>query len=217
MEIHYDKNQQYGVPFDTYKAKYAEADPEILSETSGVPFDSERKQFSLRFLGKNYTVSHPDFDISCPDASGPAYAPLLTESAARILIIRYLTFARKALFMGSFKPYSEMPWGNVYERNFQGRCIKRLAFTFGTCIDRFHKAMEALGAERLPSSGAAYEVAFLNDLRLRLIVWEADDEFPPSAQILFSDNFPYAFSGEDMAYVGDLVILTLKKLGMDSE
>ncbi len=232
MGLHYDKNQQYGVPFGTYRQQYAGADPQMLSESSGVPYDFEKRQFSLKLLGTDYAISHPGFDVRClerkPDLRASVgssdepssiqranvpYAPLLTEDAAKILIIRYLTFGRNAMFMGTFKPYSEMPWGNVYERNFQGRCIRRLAFTFGTRIGQFCKAMERLEARKLPSSGESYEMDFLEDLRLRLTVWEADDEFPPSAQILFSDNFPYAFSGEDMAYVGDLVILTLKKLG----
>lgn len=50
-------------------------------------------------------------------------------------------------------------------------------------------------------------------LQVRLILWEGDDEFPPSAQILFSDNFPVAFTqGEDMAVVGDVTIDMLKAL-----
>lgn len=32
------------------------------------------------------------------------------------------------------------------------------------------------------------------------------------AQILFSDNFPLAFSAEDVAYVGDIVIDHMKKI-----
>ena len=36
---------------------------------------------------------------------------------------------------------------------------------------------------------------------------------PPSAQILFSDNFPAAFSAEDVAYVGDIVMDYMKKVG----
>ena len=39
------------------------------------------------------------------------------------------------------------------------------------------------------------------------------EEFQPSAQILFSDNFPIAFNqGEDMAVVGDVTIDMLKAL-----
>ena len=40
--------------------------------------------------------------------------------------------------------------------------------------------------------------------------WEGDDEFPPSSQILFSDNFPVSFAAEDMAVMGDVIIGSLK-------
>jgi hypothetical protein len=39
-----------------------------------------------------------------------------------------------------------------------------------------------------------------------------DDEFPPSAQFLFSDNTPAAFNAEDLAAVGDVIIGTLKEI-----
>ena len=34
--------------------------------------------------------------------------------------------------------------------------------------------------------------------------WEGDEEFPPSAQILYSDNFQFGFHAEDMVVAGDL-------------
>ena len=45
---------------------------------------------------------------------------------------------------------------------------------------------------------------------MRLIVWPAEDDIPPSAQFLFSGNFPLAFSAEDVAYVGDVIIDAMK-------
>ena len=38
-----------------------------------------------------------------------------------------------------------------------------------------------------------------------MILWEGDEEFPPSSQILFSDNFPVSFQAEDMAVMGDVI------------
>jgi len=43
-----------------------------------------------------------------------------------------------------------------------------------------------------------------------MLLWEGDDEFPPSSQILFSDNFPVSFAAEDMAVMGDVIIGSLK-------
>ena len=39
-----------------------------------------------------------------------------------------------------------------------------------------------------------------------------DEEFPPSAQILFSDNFPVAYAEEDVAYIGDVVLDYMKNV-----
>ena len=48
----------------------------------------------------------------------------------------------------------------------------------------------------------------MKDLYIRFIIWQGDDEFSPSAQILFSDNFSSSFTAEDLAYVGDICMNT---------
>ena len=53
---------------------------------------------------------------------------------------------------------------------------------------------------------------FINGHFVRFILWAGDDEFPPSSQILFSDNFPLSFETYDLAVVGDISITTLKKM-----
>jgi hypothetical protein len=42
-----------------------------------------------------------------------------------------------------------------------------------------------------------------------MIIWTGDEEFRPSAQILFSDNTPVAFSAEDAAVVGEVMIAAM--------
>ena len=80
-------------------------------------------------------------------------------------------------------------------------------------IWQFQSIMERLGGVRIEYGDCGYEFEFMNNLRLRFILWAGDDEFPPSAQILFADNFSAAFHGEDMAVVGDVSIGVLKALG----
>ena len=43
-------------------------------------------------------------------------------------------------------------------------------------------------------------------LFVRLILWEGDEEFPASAQILFSSNFSTAFETYDLAEIGGILI-----------
>ena len=59
-------------------------------------------------------------------------------------------------------------------------------------------------------SHIAYEVEIFPEYKVQMILWEGDDEFPPSSQILFSDNFPVSFQAEDMAVMGDVIIGSLK-------
>ena len=45
---------------------------------------------------------------------------------------------------------------------------------------------------------------------MRILVWEGDEEFPPNAQVLYSDNFETGFAPEDRVVAGDILISTIK-------
>ena len=214
MNIPYENNQKDRVPFEIYKKQFAEADPVLLSAVSGVPYDEETGVFTVTLMNKQYAIHHPDYEVNCLDENG-GYAPLVTDIETKILVIRYFLEGKKAAFKGDFYAYADMPWGRHYNDVFQGRCVKRLAFTFGFKLDVFAKVMESIGGEKLSVGDAGYEFAFLDNFKLQFIIWEGDEEFPPSAQILFSGNFASAFMGEDMAAVGDISIGTLKTLAKD--
>jgi hypothetical protein len=144
------------------------------------------------------------------DASGAA-AESISE---KMLILRYLCEGKYSEAAGKRLSYREIPWGEVYYRNFEGRCIKRLAFTFGDDIAAFRRTIEGiegLCVEPLPQGDAGYRFEFMTGLYMSLLLWAGDDEFPPSAQILFDDNFTAAFTAEDIAVVGEVVIARLKK------
>jgi hypothetical protein len=42
------------------------------------------------------------------------------------------------------------------------------------------------------------------------LAWAGDEEFPPNAQILYSDNFAEGFAPEDRVVAGDILISTIK-------
>lgn len=202
MEIQDNKTQ---IPLSHYRALFAQAMPEALAVRSGAVYDPDAGTFAMRLLGARLLVAWPDGTISFPDGDRE-----LSEYAS-ILVLRYLLEGRCAESTGKFLAYQEMPWGDVYFANFRGRCILRLAYGFGQDLERFSRACTALGGVPVPMGDRAFELPFLENLRIRLILWEGDEEFPPSAQILFSDNFPLAFTAEDMAVVGDILISALKQ------
>ncbi|MBO4352019.1 MAG: DUF3786 domain-containing protein [Eggerthellaceae bacterium] len=197
--------QQYGAPLAHYQDEFASADPTALSARSGVPYDDATAQFSLRLLGRATRVSWPTLDV----------IDVETESAqstkVRILLACLLLHGKLVPSAGKFKAYNEIPWGDHYYKAFEGRCIKRLAGQFGYNLAAFDAKCSRLGMTQLKGADSCWEVEIVDGVYMRLALWEADDEFPTSAQITFSDNAELAFSAEELAVVGDVVMSALSK------
>lgn len=201
------ENHKELVPFEHYAALFEKLDPVEAAARCGVKYDAGRQAFTLRLLYTDYALSWPKFAITSDDGDGFA----LKNLPAQMLMIRYLLEGRRSVGSGAFLPYREMPWGEVYLKPFTGRCLTRAAFAFGTRLEAFKRAAETLPAIPLGKGDASYQLEIMPGYDVRLIVWEGDDEFPPNSQILFSDNFPQAFSAEDRTVVGDILISDIKR------
>jgi hypothetical protein len=196
-----------GKPLAHYGGIYQNLDPREISQRCDLEFDGAA--FRLRILGEEHRALYPDFALL--DSNGRT----VDSPYEKILFIRYLCEGKYFPFRGRRLAYHEIPWGGVYYRNFEGRCLKRCAVTFGNDIQGFKKIFEQnprLRAEALDTGDAGCRFEFINGLFVSLIVWAGDDEFPPSAQILFDDNFVFAFTAEDLAAVGETLVERLKKL-----
>ena len=208
-KLGYGKDSKERLPWEHYLSQYQESDPKEIAARLGISYDEEQKYFTLKFLGTVYQISWPDFQVS-HEADDMGFYPLETLTYARTLTIRFLLNGAEASSTGKFKTYREMPWGEVYLRQFDGRCIKRLAFSYGNRIKDFQAIMEHMHCVPVKHGDIAYQLEIFPDYLVQMILWEGDDEFPPSSQILFSDNFPISFQAEDMAVMGDVIIGSLK-------
>lgn len=212
MKAEYEKDNKERVPFEHYLEEYRSIDPEKAAERLHIPYDSQRRVFTVRMMEREYEVSWPQFQAVPTDQENTAYSALVETIPAKISMIRYLCQGVDAQSSGKFLTYREVPWGELYFQPFNGRCLMRLAYGFGNRQELFAQQMEKIGAVRLDMGDIAYEFEYVNGYRVRFILWAGDEEFPPSAQILFSDNFPVCFKAEDLAVVGDVAIGTLKKI-----
>ena len=192
MDLPYRQDNLIGMPLDHYLGQLAQADPEEISRRLGIP--QEAGTFTLQILNETKTITLPDF------------ADEGWQDRWRILFARYLLEGKKVLPSERFVSYSELPWGEVYQEKFRQRCILRMAGTFGNRIEAFRELAQKLGAVPTEGSGCRYEFTFLPDLKLQFILWEGDEEFPASAQILFTDNFQEAFSAEDRVVICEYIL-----------
>ena len=195
-------NHKEEVPLAHYQARFQASDPrEIRERLPSAPFDGEA--FSLTLLGKEYRISWPAGTVTARDGSEP---PL----PAQTFLLRYLLEGKEVPWAGGWKTFREMPWGEMYIKPYTGRVLTRAAFTFGTRLEAFRAACTKMGAVPVPHGDAGYLFDFLGSFQMQILVWAGDEEFPPSAQVLYSDNFAEGFAAEDRVVAGDILISTVK-------
>ena len=195
-------NHKEEIPLAHYQAWFQASNPrEIQERLPGAAFDGEA--FSLTLLGKEYRIAHPDGTVTAADASEP---PLPTQT----FLLRYLLEGKEVSWGGGWKTFREMPWGEMYIKPYTGRVLTRAAFTFGTRLDAFRAACVKMGAVPVPHGDAGFLFDFLGSFQMQVLVWAGDEEFPPSAQVLYSDNFASGFAAEDRVVAGDILISTVK-------
>ena len=200
MEI---ENHKEEVPFAHYEVLFRALNPqEVLSRLPDTQWDGA--EFTLRLLGREFAIAHPGYAIRALD--GGAVPPLPTQT----FLLRYLLEGKNIKWNGQWKTFREMPWGEMYIQPYTGRVLTRAAFTFGTRIDAFRHAAEKMGAVKENHGDAGYELELVPGYRMQILVWEGDEEFPPNAQVLYSDNFETGFAPEDRVVAGDILISTIK-------
>ena len=192
------ENHKEEVPFAHYEGLFKNIDPqEVTARLSHVAWDG--KAFAVKLLGTTYTITWPEYSIT------PG-----TVLPVQTFLLRYLLECRDTPWTGAWKTFREMPWGEMYIKPYTGRVLTRAAFTFGTRVAAFKAACEKMGATALSHGDAGYQFDFIGGYHIQILVWEGDDEFPPNAQVIYSDNFAAGFAAEDRVVAGDILISVIK-------
>ena len=196
------ENHKEEVPFSYYENLFRDLDPAEAAARTGAKWDG--KEFFVTLIGGEYAISHPEYALRAVD--GGKLPPLPTQT----FLLRYLLEGKAVKDTGTWLTFREMPWGELYIKPYTGRVLTRAAFTFGTRVVAFRAACEKMGATAVNHGDAGFQFDFIGGYRMQILVWEGDDEFPPNAQILYSDNFGSGFAAEDRVVAGDILISAIK-------
>ena len=197
------ENHKEEVPFAHYEELFGKLDvAEAQNRLPSVKWDG--KEFYVNLLGREYAVSHPNAVIRPLD--GGKLPPLPVQT----FLLRYLLESKDVAWTGQWKTFREMPWGEMYIKPYTGRVLTRAAFTFGFKLKAMAAACEKMGATPVSHGDVGFQFDLIGGYQMQILMWEGDDEFPPSAQILYSDNFAEGFAAEDRVVAGDILISTIK-------
>ena len=196
------ENHKEEVPFSYYEGLFGQLNPQEAVARTGAQWDV--KEFYVNLLGRDYAIAHPVYALRALD--GGKLPPLSVQT----FLLRYLLESKAVGWNGEWKTFREMPWGEMYIKPYTGRVLTRAAFTCGTRVAAFRAACERLGAEAVKHGDAGYQFCLVGNYHMQILVWEGDEEFPPNAQVLYSENFAEGFAAEDRVVAGDILISVIK-------
>ena len=197
------ENHKEEVPFAHYEELYRGLEPAaVTARLADVKWDGN--EFYVNLIGREFALAHPNYAIRAID--GGKVPPLPTQT----FLLRYLLEGKDTPWAGQWKTFREMPWGEMYIKPYTGRVLTRAAFTFGTRVAAFKAAAEKMGATPVKHGDAGFEFSLIGGYKMQILVWEGDDECPPNAQVLYSDNFADGFAAEDRVVSGDILISTIR-------
>ena len=183
---------------DPYEAAY-KAGCEYRPEEGG-------GYYTVPFFGQPYSVSFPK--IAVRSASG-AEADITTC----LLILHYLIHAEGVPPADHWIAFRELPDGRVYDAAFLKRSPARLVQAYGTDVKGFAAAAQALGGERIAFGDAAFRFRLLPRLIMAAILHLGDEEFAPSANVVFDAAAGHYLPTEDLAVLGGMLAARLIKAG----
>ena len=234
------ENNKEEVPFGHYEALFRQADPVEIAERLGVKWDGKaftvtllgrtyaisHPVYAIRELTIRGTDCHDQSedwsrndteDVALPGGAGQKRilprvgANCQPALPVQTFLLRYLLEAKKVVSGGNWLTFREMPWGELYIKPYTGRVLTRAAFTFGTRLAKFKAAAEKMGGIPVNHGDAGYQFQLVEGYHMQILVWEGDEEFPPNAQVLYSDNFADGFAAEDRVVAGDILISAIKE------
>jgi hypothetical protein len=197
MELNKQKNYQQA--FDLACASLKEKDLKETAEKAGVNYrkDGEGEEIVIPFFSDPYTVRFPQGEFSSPGKK-------TVSLVVRALLLHHLLKADGTLLTGRWIAYKDIPGCLLYAGVFARRVTEPLIKRFGRSAKLFQEAGKGLSGEPAAVGDASFILHPFPRIPVQYVLWEGDDEFPPSAQLLFDSSVDHYLPLEDITVLGQI-------------
>jgi hypothetical protein len=182
--------------------KLKRIDPQTLSKNTGAAFqaaEENRGEFQLTFFGEDITITYPDFIIRNPVSNEQI------QEHVQGLILYYFVTANGAPPGGKWVALSELPDGGFYNQAYQGYSGNRLIKIFGNDTDAFRNSALASGGTPESYGDLGFSFQAFPNVRLLAVYWKGDEEFSPSAKVLFDSLVCHYLPTDLCAFLGSIL------------
>jgi hypothetical protein len=179
-----------------------------LAERTGARYYPENAGngfFKLSFWKRELRVILPDFGIT-NFSTGEA-----VDGGTEAVVLYYFHKADGKEVSGKWISLAELPDGMFYRQAYQGYSGNVLSKEFGNDIEAFERSALTLGGNPETYGDQSFSFHVLPRLFLLAVYHYGDDEFPPSAQILFDESASHYLPVDICAFLGRMLALNLIK------
>lgn len=195
------KQSNLDIALKIAKEEFARRDPKEMAEKAGgeckttVPSNS---LISLRLLGQEYTLVHPDGEIESTYHHK-------TGLVAHVLLLHYLLHASGKSLNDELVSYKDIPGGDKYFSVFKKRVEVPLLNAYGENPEGFGKACLGIGGERVDMGDISFRFQAFPKVFITYIFWKGDEEFPASLQVLFDSSVSSYLPLEDIVFLSEML------------
>ena len=204
------KQKYYRQAFDLACQQLKGLDLRERAEKSGAHFEKrphgKEGRISLNFFNAGYVVDLPDLLITSTEKK-------VVSLVAKIVLLHYLIKADGRPLSHQLLPYKEIPGGMLYAGVFARRAVEPLIPVFGQSPEAFLDAGFRLGGRKAEYGDVSFVLPSLPRIPMTYIIWEGDEEFPATIQLLFDKSVEGYLSLEDIVVVGEMATSRLIALG----
>lgn len=203
-ESNYDKVRE------SWRQKFLRMDQEALIKRFGLEYDADA--LYLVYYGHKLCIDRMNGELSFAD--NPEKKITFNTAIGIYNMFHYAIPEPKA--SGKLIPFREVKRVYPFEQAYRQTILKRVEECFTGHVEELKKACEKLGGAALPQGDAGYVIPAYPFLNIALLFWDADEEFPSKANMLFDSNITDFMHEENVVGIAsDLVYYLTEASGTD--
>jgi hypothetical protein len=197
MELTKQKNYQQS--FDLACTSIKEMDLDERAKKTGANYQKgeDGAKIIIDFFSEPYHIHFPQIEFYSPSKK-------TVSLVTRVLLLHYLIRADGSPLTGKWVGYKDIPGGLLYAGVFARRVIEPLVRKFGNSAKWFKEIGKTFGGKLVEVGDASFILHAFPFIPLQYVLWEGDEEFPPSVQLLFDASVDHYLSLEDIVVLGQM-------------
>jgi len=184
------------------RAKLANVDFKTRCDMLGLGTVRDNR-LQLRVFGNDMLLDGSDLKLQTVSSGAPA------KLGDQILLLHYLLSEVSAEPTGDLITFRELPGGQFYWQPFLSRSVKPLVKRIGNDLDLLRKNLDRFDWQTAPLGDLGARVHALGKLEVTLVYRQGDEEFSPTAEVLFDSSVKRIYGAEDVAFMAGRICLGL--------